>query len=425
MSARANRSVVCILRNRGEVLLVRMRGSDGEPGRWDGVSNAVTDDPERGARNAVRSVVGPENGYSLVRTGEPFSTEDGREGSRELFPFLFECDSRTVDFGDAVVESEWVSPTQIRKRETVPGLQRAYERVAPTVETVAADTDHGSAWLSVSALAVLRDRAGGLTTDDDRDDEPAWNDLVALADALRAARPSMAVVRNRVNRAMATASADGTAEAVERAAIDGIERAFEADAAAAREAAALLSGTVVTLSRSGTVLDALRAATDVPVIVGESRPAREGVGVAEALAADRSVTLAVDAALPHLLATRSIDCVLVGADTVLPDGSVVNKVGTRGLALAAAHEGVPVYAVTASDKIGLDDDPDLEDGAREAVYDGEEAIDVANPTFDRTPADAVTVVTEDGPLAPDDIANCADELAALADRTKDTSPDPE
>ncbi|EMA38436.1 initiation factor 2B-related protein [Halococcus hamelinensis] len=425
MSARTNRSTVCFLRNRGEVLLIRTRGVNGEPGRWDGVSDTVTDDPEREARNAVRSVVGPGNGYSLVRTGEPFSAEDGREGSRVLFPFLFECDSRAVDFGAEGVESEWVSPTQVRKRETAPGLQRAYERVAPTVETVAADTDHGSAWLSVSALAVLRDRAGGLTADDDQNDEPAWDDLVALAEALRAARPSMAVVRNRVNRAMAAASADGTAEALERAAIDGIERASEADAAAAREAAALLSGTVVTLSRSGTVLDALRAATDVPVIVGESRPAREGVGVAQALAADRSVTLAVDAALPHLLATRSIDRVLVGADAVLPDGSVVNKVGTRGLALAAAHEGIPVYAVTSSDKIGLDADPDFEEGAREAVYDGEEAIDVANPTFDRTPADAVTVVTEDGPLAPDDIANRADELAALADRTKDTSPDPE
>ncbi|WP_160133622.1 initiation factor 2B [Halococcus salsus] len=425
MSTRAARSVVCFLRNRGEVLLVRPRGSDGEPGRWDGVSDTVSDDPGRGARNAVRSVVGPENDCSPVRAGEPFPIEDGREGSRERFPFLFECDSRAVEPSDEVVEFEWVPPTEIRRRETVPGLGRAYERVAPTVETVAADTDHGSAWLSVSALAVLRDRAGGLATADDPSGEHEWDDLLDLAADLRAARPSMAVVENRVNRAMATANESGTAEAVERATIDGIERAFEADAAAAREAAGLLSGTVVTLSRSGTVLDALRTADGTSVIVGESRPAREGVGVAEALADDRSVTLAVDAALPHLLATRPVECVLVGADTVLSDGSVVNKVGTRGLALAAAHEGIPTYAVTSSDKISYDGDPDFEDGARGAVYDGGETIDIANPTFDRTPADAVTVVTEDGPLAPSDIADRADELAGLADRTKDTSPDPE
>jgi translation initiation factor 2B subunit (eIF-2B alpha/beta/delta family) len=171
---------------------------------------------------------------------------------------------------------------------------------------------------------------------------------------------------------------------------------------------------VATLSRSGTVLAALRA-VDAPVLVGESRPAREGVGVAEALAGDRSVTLATDAALPWLVADRDADCVLVGADAVLADGSVVNKAGTRALALAAAREGVPTYAVAAAAKVRPDAAMCGEEGAPEAVYDGDAAVAVANPTFDRTPADLVTaVVTEDGPLDADGVADVAAAHRAAA-----------
>jgi translation initiation factor 2B subunit (eIF-2B alpha/beta/delta family) len=294
----------------------------------------------------------------------------------------------------------------------VPGLWKSYKRVAPTVDTVTADTDHGSAWLSVRGLEVLRDRAGVLaTTDADGD---SWDDLAALADALRTARPSMTVIENRINRAMADAIDDRTPAAVERTATETIERALDADAAAAREAADLLDETVLTLSRSGTVQDALGRAEVEEIIVAESRPACEGVGVAEELAEDCPVTLVVDAAAAHVLAERSVDCVLVGADTVLPDGSVLNKVGTRGVAIAAAHEDIPVYAVAASDKISADADARFERGTPEAIYDGDAGLDVLNPTFDRTPAAFVTVVTEDGPLSAAAVGEHAEQRAARA-----------
>jgi translation initiation factor 2B subunit (eIF-2B alpha/beta/delta family) len=277
---------------------------------------------------------------------------------------------------------------------------------------VTADTDHGSAWLSVRALEVLRDRAGMLaTTDADGD---GWDDLAALAEDLRTARPSMTVIENRINRAMADASDDRTPAAVERTATETIERAFGADAAAAREAADLLDETVLTLSRSGTVRDALGRAEVEEIVVAESRPAREGVGVAEELAEDCSVTLAVDAAAAHVLAERSVDCVLVGADTVLPDGSVLNKVGTRGVAIAAAHEDIPVYAVAASDKISTDADARFERGTPEAIYDGDADLYVLNPTFDRTPAEFVAIITEDGPLSAAAVGEHAERMAALA-----------
>jgi translation initiation factor 2B subunit (eIF-2B alpha/beta/delta family) len=304
------------------------------------------------------------------------------------------------------------------------------------MQQVAGDDEHGSAYVSVRALEVLRDRVGSFAVRDEGDDGSDWSSLTAVAERLLDARASMAAVANRVNRAMAKAAEGNTEapaktpEAVEQAARQGIERAVRADEAAAANVADEIRGaTVLTLSRSGTVLDALPAADGV--FVAESQPAREAVGVAAELAArargdDRApaVTLHTDAAVAHVLASEAADAVVVGADAVLADGRVVNKTGTRGAALAASREGIPLYAVAAADKIRIDDEAHLEDGDPEAVYDGEDdvkadqgetGIEVLNPTFDVTPADLVSgVITERGVRDPAQIGAVADELRELA-----------
>ena len=220
----------------------------------------------------------------------------------------------------------------------------------------------------------------------------------------------MAVVANRVYRAMAAASdGDRSPAAVEAAATAGIERALSADDEAARNVAARLPDRVATLSRSGTVLTALREADPDAVLVAASRPGREGVGVAEDLADGTDVTLTTDAAFPFELDAWEAGALVVGADRILPDGRVVNKVGTRAAFLAAPAE-CDRYVVCASDKVAADDAVDLEPGDAGEVYDGDAPIAVANPTFDVTPADAVdAVVTEDGPLDSADVAALAAE----------------
>ncbi|EMA45308.1 NUDIX domain-containing protein [Halococcus saccharolyticus] len=410
--------VTCFLRNRGEVLLLHRSDEVGSyTGRWGAVAGHAEGDPDGAAREEIEEETGLDDAVSLVRAGDPFEvTDDDLDTRWIVHPYLFDCESREVEANDETTDIEWASPTEIRQRETVPDLWTSYERVAPTVETIETDTDHGSAWLSVRALEVLRDRAGVLATSAAGEDENGdWSDLETLAEDLRTARPSMTVVANRINRTMATSSDDRTPGVIERAATAGIDRAFEADEATVREAAARLDGTVLTLSRSGTVLDTLRQATVEEVLVCESRPAREGVGVAEALADDCPVTLAIDAAAAHLLAERAVDAVVAGADTVFADGSVLNKIGTRAVAVAAAHENVPVCVVAASDKIDPDpeSEPEFGDGDRDQVYDGDADLAVANPTFDRTPAEHVTIVTEHGQLERDDIAETAAELREL------------
>ncbi|WP_306054182.1 NUDIX domain-containing protein [Natronococcus wangiae] len=423
--------VTAFLRNRGEVLLLRRSDAVGTyAGQWGGVSGFAEGNPDEQVRREIREETGLEDGVSFVRSGRPVEFADADlEREWVVHPSLFDCENRDVDLSEEHDALEWVPPTEIldpeSDRETVPKLWTAYERVAPTVRSIAADDERGAAYLSIRALEVLRDRAGLLVAERAEygdDPEGERDELAELAGRLLEARPSMAVLRNRVNRAMADAGGDSADEdraptgapTVLESALAGIDRALEADEEAAGTAADLLEGSIATLSRSGTVLEALRDDSPSRVFVAESRPAREGVAVAEELADECSVTLHTDAAAAHVLASEDVDRVAVGADAIRPDGAVVNKTGTRALAIAAAREGVPVTVVAATDKISTREEVNLESGDRSAVYDGEAGIDVVNPTFDVTPADCVTeVATERGRLEAEDVADVAEELRAL------------
>jgi translation initiation factor 2B subunit (eIF-2B alpha/beta/delta family) len=267
---------------------------------------------------------------------------------------------------------------------------------------------------------VLRDEAAlAVESGNGCGDEAAWPELASLGRDLATVRHSMPVVTTRVDRAMARASEKRTATALETAGIDGIERALAADAEAAAVAADRLNGQrVVTLSRSGTVTQALEAGTPAAVLVAESRPGAEGVGVAETLVERLSapVTLTSDAALAHQLDLWDADLVLVGADAILADGSVLNKVGTRGAAIAAAYEGLEVLVATAADKIRDLDEVDREERSAAEFYAGDATIHVANPTFDVTPAAVVdAVATERGVLDSQAVSDLAREHGRLAD----------
>jgi translation initiation factor 2B subunit (eIF-2B alpha/beta/delta family) len=388
--------VAPFLRHEGRILLVR-RESPPHEGRWDVVSDAT-----RGSSGATLALAreaaaaGVAGAPVLETAGESFAVA-GVDRSLTVHPYLFAVEGRDPAPGDDR-ERAWVHPPAIRERDAVPWLAAAYDRVAPDLATVREDRDHGSVWVAARALEVLRDRAATAAEPDP---------VAAIARALRDARPTMAVVANRVNRAMAGAA---TPAEMRRAAERELDAAADATRAAASATAALLSGPVATCSRSGTVLTALSSAT-VPVVVGESRLGREGVATAEALG-DRA-TLVTDAVLPGTLAGLSgrpeAESVLLGADAILPDGSVVNRTGSYPLALAATQADTPVRVVATRDKVRAADGATGDEREPPTdLYDGDAPIETATPLFERVPADLVdAVVTEDGVLAADDVAAVA------------------
>ncbi len=169
-------------------------------------------------------------------------------------------------------------------------------------------------------------------------------------------------------------------------------------------------GTFMTNSFSATCHHGLRhlaeATDNVRAIVVESRPAREGVGLARALGEHgiRS-TLIVDAGIAQFM--DRADAVLVGGDTV--SGTFfVNKLGTHPMVLTAGNQDVPTYLLASLLKLVLDEEVPEVDAPRSP--DEVESHPMANVTvenyyFERIPLAPLTgVITEDGVLSPEDIA---------------------
>jgi ribose 1,5-bisphosphate isomerase len=115
--------------------------------------------------------------------------------------------------------------------------------------------------------------------------------------------------------------------------------------------------------------------------------------------------MVVDSAVGLLM--PKMNAVVVGADAVEWDGSLLNKVGTVQLACAASRCKVPVVCCAESYKFV----PPSHKGKRREieiresleVLDGVEMPGVAvwNPVFDRTPPEMITVyATEHGECAP-------------------------
>ena len=162
----------------------------------------------------------------------------------------------------------------------------------------------------------------------------------------------------------------------------------------------------------------------VHVLACETRPLLQGarLTVWELAAAGVPHALIADGAAAGLIARGAVDAVIVGCDRVSADGAVANKVGTYGLALAAAAgaAGRPVPFIVAGPASSIDpgtaSGADIEIEERDA---GEvravlgtpitlAGTPVRNPAFDVTPPHLVTaLVTERGIAEPVDAATVA------------------
>ena len=382
-------------RHGGQVLLQR---------RGDGSLHPIQETSSHPLKETLPRLIAERLGTELevtaIRTGTAPQAGDAR-------PVLLDIDDRPDTIGDPGLE--WVHATDLLTGPSELPTWEAYRTVGPTPEEVLDDLAHGSTTVSLHALEALRDRAGELTTSRESREEP-WRELTGIARRLATARPEMTALQTRIDRAVSSASDPRELESRCRA---EIERARRCDKQAASHVVARCKNSrILTISRSGTVLQALQSAEAGPVELLRSRPGDEAIEMAGALVTHMPVRLSPDAALGHRLATGSIDLVLVGADTITPDGTVINKVGTRTTALAAAVHEIPFVVITATDKIAPEAPPTLETIESADGVDPRLGIDTSCPRFDRTEFDLITeVVTENGSLSRDDIQDIADSHA--------------
>ena len=154
----------------------------------------------------------------------------------------------------------------------------------------------------------------------------------------------------------------------------------------------------------GSAVGALRSAWEqgllAHVLVDETRPLLQGARLTawelEALGIPHTVI--ADSAAAHMMATGDVDCVVVGADRIAANGDAANKIGTYGLAVAAAHHGLPLYVVAPTSTL----DAATATGAGIPLEErsGDELTTrfaARNPAFDVTPAALIAaIVTEAG-----------------------------
>lgn len=261
-----------------------------------------------------------------------------------------------------------------------------------TVDAIRTDRTGGAAELAAAGVALL----GTMTTRDE---------ILATARALALARPTMAPIANLAALFYAETAAGSSGDAVARRLLAERREGFERQVEVARSA---LAGAkvVATLSWSSTVAAVIAGAAHrkTKIVVAESRPDGEGRFCAERLLAHGfAVTVVTDAAFGKRVAAA--DRLLIGADLIGVDGTVVNKTGSYPAALAAADNGVPVYVIADTAKIDPTTDPAtaFETGPGSAVWpDRPERGE--NPIFETVPPRLITgFITEAGRLAPDAI----------------------
>lgn len=170
----------------------------------------------------------------------------------------------------------------------------------------------------------------------------------------------------------------------------------------------------------GTALGVIRAAyldgLVERVYADETRPWLQGSRLTAWELANEGipVSLNADSAAAHLMKTRGITWVIVGADRITANGDVANKIGTYQLAVNAMHHGVRFMVVAPSSTIDMDlesgEDIPIEerDGSELLEVGGKRVaagVDAVNPVFDVTPADLIDfIVTEKGVVERPDLA---------------------
>lgn len=109
---------------------------------------------------------------------------------------------------------------------------------------------------------------------------------------------------------------------------------------------------IVTLSNSKTVIEILKRLNEQRIIfitIGESRPLFEGRIMAKELLKNKiKIEIVPDAALPNVV--EKTDVAIIGADIILLNEDVVNKIGSRSLAIACKYFQKPFYVLATSDK---------------------------------------------------------------------------
>ena len=136
--------VTCLLEHDGKILLFKRSNRVGTyRGRWGGVAGYVEEleDPYDTAIKEISQEAGIGlDAIMLVKKGQPLEISDTYEGRRYdwiVYPFLFHIkDKALVRIDWEHEEYRWVLPSEVKKFDTVPGLDKVVAQLLGTTEII-------------------------------------------------------------------------------------------------------------------------------------------------------------------------------------------------------------------------------------------------------------------------------------------------
>ena len=152
------------------------------------------------------------------------------------------------------------------------------------------------------------------------------------------------------------------------------------------------------------------------VYVDETRPRLQGARLTAWELCQEGIEHCViaDNAAGHYMKRGEIDMVIVGADRIVRNGDIANKIGTYEKAVLAKENGIPFYVAAPMSTIDVsiktgDEIPIEERPQKEVLFVGQHRIppkgsSAKNPAFDITPARYISgIITERGVFPPSEI----------------------
>jgi translation initiation factor 2B subunit (eIF-2B alpha/beta/delta family) len=114
------------------------------------------------------------------------------------------------------------------------------------------------------------------------------------------------------------------------------------------------SNNILTFSNSKTIFEIIKLLGEknkkLSVTISESRPQFEGRELAKAISKlGIKINFISEAQLPNFVS--QCDIVIIGADIILKSGNVINKVGSKSLAIICKHFKKPFYVIADNSKI--------------------------------------------------------------------------
>jgi ribose 1,5-bisphosphate isomerase len=273
----------------------------------------------------------------------------------------------------------------------------------------------GAGRIARAAAGELRDYAGRITT---RDLDDFNKKMKYAAELLISTRPTAVSLPNAVRAVMryvgenpeeAKASVRKLADEFIAGSENAVKKIGEIGARRVRD-----GDTIMTHCNSSAAISIMAEAhasgKKINVIATESRPRMQGhLTIKQLDSLGIETSLIVDSAVRYFM--KDIDLVIMGADAVTANGSVINKIGTSQVALAAheARKNVIIAAETYKFSPGtlLGELVEIEERDSDEVISKEKLsefsnVRVKNPAFDITPREYIDLIcTEVGAIPPE------------------------